>query len=395
MNGGTLQSGIYFQRDATPPPAYRLVLFNAIAGAGRAAVADTLERLLRMLLKLSEGQVRELRGLGPEQLAASAQQFQGLDTLIGYGRRFFDEHEHDPPLTEAERPDFLAYLPKEGPFPTLAWASARRIGEADFALQLTGLSEAAVSSAAVEAWKIVGEQEGPLVLVESFSGYGRRDGRGWLGFHDGVSNMASDERLAALAASDDPAWMAVGTYMAFLRIMVDLASWARLGREQQELLVGRDKLTGAALVAVRREGERLVGIAGRAPGKHATAAEQSEWRDPPQTTDPVLEASHIARANQSRASPMAPGALRIFRQGYDFLESLNSGGARLGLNFVSFQRDLRVLQQLLHQPGWLGDANFGGPTGEQLAPGLFTLEAGGLYAVPARAEPFPGANLLN
>jgi deferrochelatase/peroxidase EfeB len=263
----------------------------------------------------------------------------------------------------------------------------------DFALQLTGLSEATVNCAAVEAWKLIADQRYPLVIVDSFTGHGRLDKRGWLGFHDGVSNMESHQRVAALTASSDPEWMEGGTYMAYLRILIDLAAWESLSRDEQELLVGRDKLTGAALIGVKHVDGRVRPVAGQAPGVDASAAEAADWRDPPQTVDPILETSHIARANQSRASPTAPGAFRIFRQGYDFLDSLSSEGAHVGLNFVSFQRDLRVLQQLLHLPRWLGDANFGGSGAEAARP-LLSVVAGGFYAVPPRAKPFPGVSLF-
>jgi hypothetical protein len=106
----------------------------------------------------------------------------------------------------------------------------------------------------------------------------------------------------------------------------------------------------------------------------------------------------VHRANQSRASPQAPAAHRIFRQGYDFLEDVGPDGPRLGLNFVSFQRDLGALQHLLHLPGWLGDVNFGGRAdagpGEPPALGFVSLAGGGLYAVAPRARPFPGAALF-
>lgn len=394
MTAHRLQAGIYFEKGATPHPSYRLVLMNALAGASPALVSEALDRLLRMLGELGHGLVRDLDGQPHAQLDASAEQFRSLDALIGYGRRFFDEGEHRPPLTVKSRPDFLAYLAPTRPFPAIPWARSPRNAEADFALQLTGLSEAAVSCAAVEAWKLIAEEGLPLVVAESFGGYGRIDGRGWLGFHDGVSNIDSDQRLVALVAPGDPPWMEGGTYMAYLRILVDLAAWSSLTRAQQELVVGRDKLTGAALVAVERESGKVTPVAGPAPGGNATAAEAANWRDPPQTTDPLLEASHIARANQSRASPGAPGAFRIYRQGYDFLESLTAEGVQLGLNFVSFQRDLRVLQQLLHLPGWLGDANFGGASDSQMKPPLISVAAGGFYAVPASGEPFPGAALF-
>jgi Dyp-type peroxidase family len=394
MSKHRLQAGIYFEPKTTPPPAYRLLLLNALADASRESVAEALAQLMRMFEKLGAGRVRELADQPPSQLEATARQFQGLEVLLGYGRRFFDSQEHRPSLTDLQRPDFLAYLPRERPFPALPWANARRNAEADFALQLTAANEAAVSCAAVEAWKLIGDETLPLAVAESFGGYGRADGRGWLGFHDGVSNIASDQRLAALAAPADPPWMEDGTYMAYLRLAVDLAAWRSLTREQQELVVGRDKLTGAALIAVTRERGKLASVAAPAPGRDATAAEAADWRDPPQTTDPLLEASHIARANQSRASPTAPGAFRIYRQGYDFLESLTADGVQLGLNFVSFQRDLRVLQQLLHLPGWLGDANFGGASDGLATLPLISVVAGGFYAVPPRARPHAGRDLF-
>src|SRR6266545_2902354 len=342
MSTSRLQTGIYFGAKTTPHPSYRLLLLNASARASSAAVARGLERLMGMFEELRRGRVPELNGERESQRDASAKQFEGLDALIGYGRRLFDTSKHRPRLTTAERPDFLAYLASDGPFPALRWASRRRSAEADFALQLTASSEAAVSLAAVEAWKLIADEGLPLLVAESFSGFGRTDGRGWLSFHDGVSNMPSDQRPHALVAAADPPWMEGGTYMAYLRLLVELA----------------------------------------------------RWRDPPQTSDPVLEASHIARANQSRASPVAPGAFRIYRQGYDFLESLTEEGVQVGLNFVSFQRDLRVLQQLLHLPEWLGDANFGGAAGAGGVPALISLAAGGLYAVPPRADPYAGADLF-
>lgn len=118
--------------------------------------------------------------------------------------------------------------------------------------------------------------------------------------------------------------------MAFLRLPVDLAAWRALSRSAQELLVGRDKLSGSALVAVERDAQGLRPVVG------------GDFVDPPQTTDAVLEASHVHLANPSRASPHAPAAHRIFRQGYDFLEDVGPDGPRLGLNFVLSARPRRA-----------------------------------------------------
>lgn len=80
----------------------------------------------------------------------------------------------------------------------------------------------------------------------------------------------------------------------------------------------------------------------------------------------------------------------MFRQGYEFLDDIAADGPHLGLNFVSFQRDLRVFQHVMHAPGWFGDATFGGNAPDS----LLALEAGGFYAVPPTAEPFPGRVLF-
>ncbi len=53
---------------------------------------------------------------------------------------------------------------------------------------------------------------------------------------------------------------------------------------------------------------------------------------------------------------------------------------------------------MLGLSGWLGDVNFGGPSDPAVvdppSPSLLSLRAGGFYAVPPRAKPFPGATLF-
>ena len=387
-----IQEGIAFRSGAQPAPCWRLLLLDVAAGARPPEARAALGAVVRMLGGLRAGRVRDLHGEPADGTEATRDTFRSLAALVGYGRSFFDPARHDPPLTGSPRPDFLAYLPPRGDaFPALPWADrgAAR-AEADVALQLTGATAAAVNRAAVEVWKLIADAGLPLEAVASFDGFGRPDGRGWLEFHDGVANLESSQRLAAIAAPADPPWIGGGTYMAYLRLRVDLSVWRALERSDQELVVGRDKLTGSPLVAVRRDAAgRAHPVAGPPLPRRPTGAQRADHADPPQTGDPLLESSHVHRANQNRASPEAPAALRIFRQGYDFLEAIGPDGPELGLNFVSFQSDLQTLQHVLHLPGWLGDSNFGGE-----APPFISLLAGGLYAVPPRARPFPGAVLF-
>lgn len=398
-----IQDGVYFRSKQRPPECYRLLLLNVTERAAGDEVGVALDRVLRMLERLKSGELRDLVGMGPAETRVTSESFGGFDVLVGFGRRLFDGDEHDPLLVGAPRPDGLVYLPPErDPFPALPWdprAPAGNPGEADLVLQLTGPTEAAVNRAAVEVWKLALDEELPLEPVASYDGFQRPDGRGWLEFHDGVSNLAAGHRIEAIEAPPDPEWMAGGTFMAFLRFAVDLEVWRALSRAQQELVIGRDKLSGAPLIGVGREpGGEPVPIAAPSLSDTPTDRAHADYADPPQTTEPLLEASHTHRANQNRASPFAPAALRIFRQGYDFLETIGPEGPVLGLNFVSFQGDLVSLQHILHLPGWLGDVNFGGPTepqaGDPPSPQVITLLSGGFYAVPPKEEPFPGAELF-
>lgn len=393
-----LQAGIYLETGSLPN-AFLLLTLEFAEECPPAKAAAAMERVWAMLAELRAGVVRELEATRPGDEGARIEP-ETFDVLLGYGASFF---EREPRLSGAEKPDNLIALEHpQGPFAAMRWAAgvAAGRGEGDLCLQLTGRDAHAVNRAAVEAWKLIVDERLPLRIVETFPGFARDDGRSWIGFHDGVSNIRPDLRERAVRCTGDPDWNRGGTYLAFLRCRVDLAAWQSLSRAEQEMLVGRDKLSGYALRRVEREGERLVprafprGSADPGPG----AAEEEAFRDPPETGDPIVEASHVHRANQNRAAPTTPAGHRIFRQGYEYLSGVGPRGPELGLNFVSFQRDLYDLRQILGLADWLGGVNFGGRAerarGEPEPIELIALEAGGFYAVPPHAGPFPGASLF-
>ena len=182
-----------------------------------------------------------------------------LTCLLGFGSRLFDPGQHDPLLASQDKGGCPAELrpldPSDaGPFPSLHWAAQehRSIAETDLAIQFIAQTELAVNRAVVEVWKIIGDERAlPLDIVTFYDGFNRDDRRSWLGFHDGIGNIRSDERRAAIeVVSQNPPWMEGGTYMAFLRIAIDLAEWRRLSCVHQEILIGRNKQTGCPLASV-------------------------------------------------------------------------------------------------------------------------------------------------
>lgn len=399
-----LQDGIYWTADAPPARQWRLLLMNVRAGATSYEARSALTGVWKMLGKLRDGVVRELQPVrdsdpGSTELTVAPAD---LRCLLGFGARLFSAEDHVPRI--------VAPLPQDGglaqlralgrarvhnPYPSLRWGPAAdcSTGEADLAIQLTADTDFAVSSALVEIWKLVQDEDLPLEFVTFHAGHAREDQRSWLGFHDCLSNVDPAKRRSAIEVGlADASWMYGGTYMAFLRLPIDLKAWRSLRREHQELLVGRDKLSGCPIVALERG---PYGELRPIPAK--TRAGAPEYVDPPRPADPLLQASHVHRANVNRTGPDDADSNRIFRQGYQFLEPLAGGGVRAGLNFVSFQRELSCLTNILQAQVWLGEVNFGGPQvlTAGLAPiSLVTVLAGGYYAIPPKGDPFPGASIF-
>ena len=163
-----------------------------------------------------------------------------------------------------------------------------------------------------------------------------------------------------------------------------------------------DKLSGCPLVEFDGTGDPVAQAGCPVAGtKEIDPSDKrnAPFREPPSTRDALLVKSHVQRANHHVPDPDSRNSLRIFRQGYEFLEpSELAPSIRAGLNFVSFQDTPERLFRMLTQPGWLGRTNFGGDEEDPL-PGmdrLLTVRAAGVYQVPPviADEPFPGSSVL-
>ena len=325
LDRAQLQDGIYIDRGSPPPPAWRVVLLDVAAGADPLVARAAVARVMDVLTELRAGRVADLAATRPEETSGTVPT-DTFTALLGLGASFFDRARHDPPLTTAPRPAHLVGLTGTGPaFPRLPWAEGGRPGhrgEADLLLQLTGISTHTVDRAAVEVAKVISDEGLPLVTAGTYDGFQRDDGRSWIGFHDGISNIEPSQRLAAVQCTGDPDWNRGGTYLAFLRIEVDMGEWRRLSREAQEVIVGRDKLTGCPIESVTVEGTELhpSPLAGCPAGPEGGWQAHDAYFNPPDSGDPLVEASHIHRVNQNsgagsttgRASHLPPG-LRVPR----------------------------------------------------------------------------------
>ncbi|MDQ3729273.1 MAG: Dyp-type peroxidase [Actinomycetota bacterium] len=413
MASRSLQEGIYFDQGQTPGRFFGLLFLRAGENLGAGPVGEALAGLWRLYQGLKRGRVPDL-----DPVVVPHEEDE-LSVLLGFGSEAFalsgakharpdaldDDNLFDPPRPEGGGlvldGSGLAYAPEVTVNPAAG----------EFCVQVIAETKLAVDRTVVETWKWLTDhadsQTGaPALRVTSFFvGAARADRRSWIDFHDGISNMHSQEREGAIVIKQDVPpdddWTVGGTYLAFVRLAVDLTAWRTLSRRQQELLVGRDKLNGCPITAIAEDGSPVTD-----PGCPVAGTEIWEtpndplYAEPLATGDAVIQASHVQRANHHQRPASRSSSRRIFRQGYEFLEwTEQAPGFRAGLNFVSFQDTPERLVQMLINKGWLGQVNFGGDAQTQL-PGMASLlsaYASGVFLVPPRAAEegaLPGGSLL-
>jgi Dyp-type peroxidase family len=409
---GKLQEGIYYAPGTRPGKFFGLLLLRAARGLEARQVGESFGILWDVYQDLKRGKVRDLPG---HDVPSG-----DLTVLVGYGANVFNV----PKASRSLPSDLGRFGVFRSPLPTgggpllkgsgLWYANDVRANPAteDVAVQFIAETQLAVDRAIVETWKMLQDitdpatGAAPLLITSFYTGFQRDDGRSWLGFHDGVSNLKSKDRLGVISiepsAAQEEQWTEGGTYLAFLRLGIDLTSWRKLDRRQQELMVGRDKLTGCSLVGLDGSGNPVAEKGCPVSGTReidVSGDPNQPFLEPPNTAVATLRQSHVQRANRHVADPDRRNSLRVFRQGYEFLEPSDAApGFRAGLNFVSFQDTPERLFRMLTQPGWLGGTNFGGDPEHQL-PGmtrLLTVRAAGVFLVPpiSEEEPFVGSSIF-
>jgi deferrochelatase/peroxidase EfeB len=146
--------------------------------------------------------------------------------------------------------------------------------------------------------------------------------RNLMGFKDGTDNIRAEDTHAMnefvwVQAGDGPGWMTGGSYLIARRIRILFDVWDATTLEDQQRVIGREKLSGAPLGG------------------------ESEY-DPVdlQATAANGELVIPADAHIRLAGPRANQGQRILRRGYSYSEAVEPGSGQIdaGLFFVAFQR---------------------------------------------------------
>lgn len=368
-------------------------------------------QLWRMYIKLQKGIVPDIN------MPKRNPHHGNLSVLMGYGPNFFETVglKKRKPLFLNEK--WLFQKPKQGGDPILPGVGLKYadnipsddVGKADFIFQFIADTQLATNRPIVETWKLLRKIDNnmfqsPIVMRSFFTGFNRPDGRGWLGFHDGVSNLRSSERLRKIQIdrrdlNPDDYWTASGTYMAFLRMTIDITLWESIPVPDQEKIVGREKSTGCPLIRIDNRGKNIFAAGCPVPGTSEIIDSGNKRFREYRPTYGVrnVYSNAISSPKMSHVGRMRNVPVQIFRQGYEFLEAIdNHPYFRVGLNFVSFQsgtdRLFRIIKHGFDRVNFAGE-----PT--KVIPGtdrLLSVQAAGIFLVPpfSRGEEFPGETIF-
>ncbi|MGW0826253.1 iron uptake transporter deferrochelatase/peroxidase subunit [Streptomyces sp. NPDC002845] len=331
-----------------------VVAFDLAAGAGRKEAAALLRRWSETARRLMAGEAAAqddtdvARDAGPSSLTVT----------FGFGYSFFARTG-----LEKQRPDALDPLPD---FSSDQLDKARSDG--DLWVQI-GANDALVAFHALRA--IQKDAGGAARVRWQMNGFNRSPGatsqpmtaRNLMGQIDGTRNPKPtesdfDERIfvpesAGSGSSDDPAWMANGSYAVVRRIRMLLDDWEKLSVKDQEGVIGRRKSDGAPLSG----------------GTETTEMDLEKTDTDGSLVVPINAHARITRPDQN-------GGAAMLRRPFSFHDGIDADGVPdAGLLFVCWQADpLRgfvPVQRKLDR----GDA-------------LSTFvrhEASGLFAVPGGA----------
>jgi deferrochelatase/peroxidase EfeB len=314
---GAHQAGI-----ATPSPKHAIfAAFDSIAtnraelAAALEALSDRARRLTRgydaLLGAPGEGPTPDSGIVGP-QVAPD-----GLTVTIAFGASLFDDRYG----LASRKPRHLKPMTT---FPDDALVAEECHG--DLMLQLCANGEQTLLNALRDLMRATRGALAGRWKIEGFLPQPRESGapRNLLGFKDGtanpdVKNPVDMDRVVWVGRSaGEPEWAVGGTYQVVRIIRNRVEFWDRVARSEQELMIGRDKGTGAPL-GKRKEGD-----------------------DPDYKTDPkgarIPMDSHIRLARPRTAETEGS---RILRRGFNYSRGLDmSGQLDMGLVFCCFQADV-------------------------------------------------------
>lgn len=260
----------------------------------------------------------------------------GLTVTVGFGPSLFDR---DGLGLRDRRPAALRPL---GPLP--GEELVPELSDGDLCVQACA-NDPQVAFHAVRNLARIGR--GVVLLRWTQLGFGRAAStnpdqetpRNLMGFKDGTNNIDAGDaakmgRFVWVGADEPQGWMRGGSYLVTRRIRMRIESWDRANLDDQQVTIGRHKVSGAPLSG----GTEHTPLRLRATGPDGQPA--------------IPENAHVRLA-----APEVNDRIEILRRGYNYTDGIDPASGQLdaGLFFISFQRDPQQFVTLQNRLG-AGDA---------------------------------------
>jgi deferrochelatase/peroxidase EfeB len=329
---GPHQAGIL-----TPAPAQATFAALDSFAPDRATLAEALQALSSRARELTAGDVIPL--LEPDAPPADSGILGPVNTpdaltvTVGLGASLFDSRYG----LASRRPRELIQMPT---FPVDDLDPSQSHG--DILLQICAHQRDTVTHTLRELLRTTRGAFQLRWTIDGFSGAPRgpsphNSPRNLFAFRDGTANPPTDDaelmRQLVWVGGDEPGWAQGGTYQVVRIIRMHVEFWDRVGLNEQQNMIGRERSSGAPLGG------------------------SDEFDDPRYDLDPhgkrIPLTAHIRLANPRTASTADQ---RILRRGFNYVKGVDEAGQfEQGLVFVAFNQSperqfVTIQERLLTEP---------------------------------------------
>ena len=399
MTANTIQDGIFYSNGEKIGKSFCIIFFNFTKDCDFVQAKVILKRLWKFYNSLKKGITRDLLEAHPKQLRTGNTNF-----LLGYGSSFFsinginnkkpngleqsffnnpDDARGGGPVVEGTNIFYSDNIKDNHAIKDQIIVQC--IADNDFYIYRVIVE----TSKELQLIKKENNDKELLLISKYYIGHKPEDRRNWFGFLDGISNINKKERKDAIFVKKSKQGdTELGTYMAFSRIEFNLEKWDNLSKYEQEIIIGREKLTGCPVIGVDEVTKKTIKDPRcPIPGTTSVLDHGNEvFREiNPLAFGNFLPPNRYKQLKESHITASKTKNWKIFRQSFEFFEpSEDKHTFKVGFNFISFQNDLQQFFELFRH------------SLNQLAE-YFSIQSIGIFYIPPiiANENFPGETTLS